>query len=181
MRRDLAALGGGLVLLGAGLTLLPGLGETLSAVVTPPVLAALGLAVALTGVAATAGQAGADPDPTPEPAASEDVLGAEFDAALARLEAMSSVELRRAETPRTVRDRLREAAVALVVSREGVDRRTAAAWVDQGRWTDDPVAAAFLAEDGRVPARVRWRERLSTTPRVVTRARRTAEALEGAL
>lgn len=176
MRRDIAALGGGLVIVGAALALSPGAPR--SAAVTPTALAAAGLAVALVGAAAVGG-----PSPLPardRPSVEPDRLGAEFDAALARVETMSSVELRTAEPPE-VRERIREAAVALVASRGGLDRETAAGRIERGEWTDDPVAAAFLSESVRAPAAVRWRERLSTTPRVVSRARRTVETLEGRL
>lgn len=177
MRRDLAALGGVLVVVGAALALSPGASRL--AAVTPTALAAVGLVVALVGAAAVAGPLSR---PARErPSVEADRLGAEFDAALARVGTMSSVELRTAEPPEEVRERIREAAVALVASRGGLDRETAAGRIERGEWTDDPVAAAFLSESVRAPAAVRWRERLSTTPRVVSRARQTVETLEGRL
>jgi hypothetical protein len=184
MRRDLAVLGGALVVAGAGLSVSPAGGAALSTVVTPAVLASLGLVVALLGAAVTAGSppvsGGADDGGATDPP-DDDRLGAEFDATLARVETMSAVELGRADAPEVLRRRLRAAAVALVASRRGVDREAAAAVVERGEWTDDPAAAAFLSSSVRAPPSVRWRERWSTTPRAVSRARRTAAALEGEL
>ena len=179
MRRDLAALGVGLVLLGAGVAAAPRPGAAFSGLVTPTVLAVLGLVVALVGAAVTVGPARTDARGTP--AVENDLLGAEFDATLARVGTMSAVELRTADAPAALRGQLREAAVALVASRAGVDRETAAARVERGEWTDDPVAAAYLSDSLRAPPAVRWRERWSTTPRAASRARRTVQALEGEL
>lgn len=176
MRRDLAAVGSGLVVLGAALAVVPERGTALSALVTPTILAALGLVVALVGAAVTVGPS--RPGSGANPSTDDDRLGAEFDATLARVETMSGAELRCADAPTELRDRLREAAVALAAGRKGVDRETAAAHVERGEWTDDPLAAAFLSESVRAPATVRWRERFSTTPRIVSRARRTVDALE---
>lgn len=177
MRRDLAVVGAVLVALGAAIGASPDVDTALSEPVTPNVLAVLGLVVALFGAAFAAGPS----RPTVETRSTDDRLGAEFDATLARVETMSGAELRTADAPAELRDRLRAAAVALVASREGVDRETAAARVERGEWTDDPQAAAFLSESLRAPAAVRFRERWSTTPRVVARTRRTAAALEGEL
>lgn len=178
MRRDLAVVGTALVGLGAVVAASPGVDAALSGPVTPNALAVLGLVVALVGAAVAAGP----PRSTAETrSVDDDRLGAEFDATLARVETMSGAELRSADAPGELRERLRVAAVALVASREGVDRETAAARVERGEWTDDPLAAAFLSESLRAPLAVRFRERWSTTPRVVVRTRRTAAALEGEL
>jgi hypothetical protein len=177
VRRDLAALGGASVVVGAALALSPG--GTVSGPVTRTALAALGLAVALFGAAAVVGP-GSRRGPG-DRSLVEDRLGAEFDATLARVETMSAARLRSEAAPEELRERLREAAVALVASRRGLDRETAAGRIERGEWTDDPVAAAFLSESLRAPAAVRWLEYVSTTPRVVSRTRRTVEALEGEL
>lgn len=206
MRRDLAALGAGLVVVGAALSLSADGGAVGWAPVTPTVLASLGLLVALVGAAVTAGTgddgvtaggggsagddgtaggggtAGGSGTAAPRaPSADADLLGADFDATLARVEAMSAVELRSDDAVGALREPLREAAIAVVASREGVDRETAAARVERGEWTDDPVAAAFLSSSVRAPPSVRWREYWSTTPRAASRARRTAAVLEGSL
>lgn len=179
MRRDLAVLGGALVVLGAVVAASPGIDAALSGPVTPNVLAILGLVVALVGAALTAGPSRATADGSPS--TDDNLLGAEFDATLARVERMSSPELRTDDAPEELRERLREATVAVVASREGVDRETAAAHVERGEWTDDPLAAAFLSDSLRAPPATRFRERWSTTPPVVARTRRTVAALEGEL
>lgn len=46
-----------------------------------------------------------------------------------------------------VRDRLRAALVETLVLRENYTEATATDLVDEGTWTDDPVAAAFVAGD----------------------------------
>lgn len=176
MRRDLAAVGIALVGVGVAVSRSPDAGERLSAAVTPSLLAALGLFVVAVGAAVVHSDGPAASErPTPS---SEDHLGAEFDATLERVETMSSAELRRSDAPAELRRRLRSAATATVARTAGIDRERAAERVARGTWTDDPVAAAFCSESVRVPVRRRWRERLSTTPRVVLRARRTAAVLE---
>jgi hypothetical protein len=189
MRRGLAIAGGVLVAAGAALAVSPDLAPSLPPAVRTPVLAGLGLLVAVVGVAiVTAPDSIGDGEPSPDRdvataagprSASDDLLGAEFDATLARLETMSSLELRRSDEPATIRARLREAAIAAVVASEGVDADAAAGIVDRGEWTDDPAVAALCSSSVRAPIGVRLRERASATPRVVSRARRTAEALEG--
>jgi hypothetical protein len=181
MRTDLAAVGATLVVAGTALSLSPSLGGGLSSVVTPTVLAVLGGMVALAGVLGLSldveksGEGSATSESPPG-----DLLGAEFDETLARIERMSSTELQRSGAPEDVRQRLREAAIAVTARREGIDREAAASRVDRGEWTDDPVAAAFLGSP-RAPPAVRWREALSATPRTVSRARHTARVLEGTI
>lgn len=176
MRRELAALGAVLVLAGIVVSLSPGLGADLS----PTAVAIAGVCAATIGTAAVA--LSSSPSKREEEHCLEtDLLGGSFDAALSRSESMSSTELRREDAPRELRERLRAAAVATVARRAGVDRETAAERVASGEWTTDSVAAAFLSESTRAPLQLRLRERLSTTPRVVLRARRTAAVLEGEL
>ncbi|WP_135819912.1 DUF7269 family protein [Halostella litorea] len=47
---------------------------------------------------------------------------------------------------RAVRERLRETAVRTTMAAEGCSREAALTAVESGRWTDDPVAAAFLGD-----------------------------------
>lgn len=72
------------------------------------------------------------------------------------------------------RDRLIEAATAAVAADRGVDEETAAEMVASGEWTDDPRAAAYLAdgETPTVPPGVRLRDWLAgeRTPRRVRAA-----------
>lgn len=183
MRADVAVGGGALVVTGAAVSLAPGVGGSVS--VPVPAVVALGVAVAVAGVVAAApesppgaGDSGAGPDGD---GAGETRLGSEFEATLDRVAAMSSAELRYREEPAALRESVREATVAVLARQEGIDRETAADRVASGEWTDDPVAAAFLSPSVRAPAPVRVRERLSATPRAVSRTRRTLSVLEGQL
>lgn len=184
MRRDLAVVGSVLVCAGVLLSLFPWLDPGLAGLLPPRALAALAVLTAAAGAAVvvlsgsttdgardhTAPDAGTGPDvPT---------VGAEFDRALARVETMSATRLRRSDGPAYISGRLRQAAVVTVARERGVDHDRAAAIVDRGEWTDDPVAAAFLSSTISAPLSIRVREVLSTTPRVVARARRTAANLE---
>lgn len=201
MRRDVALVGGLLVLAGTGLTLWPDLTAGASTGLSRRLLAVLGTLVAILGVAtvvltpAPAHSPGTDTD---APADSGDAasraadapgsgaatergarpIGGEFDAALARIEAMSATQRRRADEPAAVRARLRAAVVATVARERGLERGEATAVVERGDWTDDPVAAAYVSRSRRVPVGHRARELVSTTPAAVTRARRTAAVLE---
>lgn len=71
-------------------------------------------------------------------------------------------------------DRLVEAATAAVAADRGVDEETAAEMVASGEWTDDPRAAAYLAdgETPTVPPELRLRDWLAgeRTPRRVRAA-----------
>lgn len=88
-----------------------------------------------------------------------------------------------ARAPRPVdedrlRRRLRAAAIAAVASRDGISRSAAAKRVDDGTWTDDPVAAGYLAEPETLPRR--WRVRKLVRPRSTTRRciARSLDAIE---
>ena len=186
MRRDLAALGTALLGAGVAVSLLPGLDPATSRVVGPRALTAVAALVALAGVAAVVrsapGREGAAADPNGSSAGPEEsvpLVGERFDGVLADVERMSATRLRRSDEPAYLRERLRRAAVVTVARERGVDHDRAAALVDRGTWTDDPAAAAFLSPRLTPPPRIRLREALSTTPRVVARARRTAAELEG--
>ncbi|WP_254272270.1 DUF7269 family protein [Haloarcula marina] len=50
-----------------------------------------------------------------------------------------------------IRERVRTAAVETLVRTDGLPRETAARRVDEGTWTDDDTAAAFLAADASGP------------------------------
>lgn len=52
-----------------------------------------------------------------------------------------------------LRDRLRRTAVGALVRTTGCGRETARARVEQGDWSDDPVASTFLAEGRRLSPR----------------------------
>lgn len=104
------------------------------------------------------------PDPEGLPAA--DTPGTDFDRLLGR--AVIPVLWRWGGTRERVRERLREAAVVTVARESGRPRATARDRVDEGTWTDDRVAAAFLGESGEGDA----------TGSFGRRARRTVRAIE---
>jgi hypothetical protein len=188
MRRGLAGVGAALVLAGVVVTAVPGLDPGISRTLPPSALTALGALAALAGVAVVvhSPSEASEPEDVTDPAGTRsgpdvDVVGAGFDRALADVERLSATRLRESDGPAYLRDRLRRAAVVTVARDRGVDHDRAADLVEDGTWTDDPVAAAFLSRTREAPPRIRLREALSTTPRAVTRARRTAAELEDRL
>jgi len=74
------------------------------------------------------------------------LAGWRVDEALARATAVEPDRRpsQRAHDVQTVRQRLRDAAVRTLASRHDLSRDRAAEMVDDGSWTDDPRAAAFL-------------------------------------
>ncbi|RDI71330.1 DUF7269 family protein [Halopelagius longus] len=56
-----------------------------------------------------------------------------------------------------VRERIRESAVETLVLRDNCTEAEAEARIDEGSWTDDPVAARYLGADAAVPLRTRIR------------------------
>lgn len=84
----------------------------------------------------------------PEPRYRSSVPGAAIDRALA------GSGLRRPAGGVELRGRLRAAAVATLVARGGVDHDSARRAVEEGTWTDDGVAATYLAVPSRVPTRL---------------------------
>jgi len=83
---------------------------------------------------------------TGDPEISQDLPtpGDDFDELLAQ----AGTTRRYGNQRETVRERLRHAAVDVVVRTEGVSREDAVARIESGSWTDDPYAAAFFT--GRV-------------------------------
>lgn len=76
----------------------------------------------------------------------------------------------------TVRERVREAAVRTLVLRDNCTEAEAEARIEEGTWTDDPVAARYLGADASVPLRTRLR--LAVRGDVSTvRARRAVAAV----
>lgn len=186
MRRDLASLGAALVLAGVAVSLFPGLDP--AQFLTPRVLTALATLAALVGIAAIVRSGAGTGDAEATTGESAAGAGAElptigdgFEDALADVERMSAVRLRTSDGPAYLREQLRQAAVVTVARERGLGHEAAAGHVDDGTWTDDPVAAAFLSPTVEAPWQLRLRELLSTTPRAVARARRTAAELEGRL
>ncbi|GAB6879098.1 hypothetical protein JCM17823_13720 [Halorubrum gandharaense] len=149
----LAVLAGFILLLDAGLAA----AVDLSAVTVTLV----GALAAVQGIRYAAARRGIEPNTltvgTPERRITSPVPGDDADTQLARSTAggRSHYELRG-----RLRGRVRAVAVAEVAGARNCSPSRAADLVDRGAWTDDPVAAAFLADDLSYPARVRFRARL---------------------
>lgn len=77
-----------------------------------------------------------------------------------------------------IRDWLQAGAVRVVRTRAGLDHARAVAAVRTGRWTDDPVAAAFLADDPDYPLSERLYAALDPGRAYRRRVRRTIDAIE---
>lgn len=103
------------------------------------VLAGLLTLVAVAGRARSRGHHHTLPDPETVPSVPR--LGAEFDQFV---DGTVDPHLLISDEPDAVRDRLREAATAAVMHRDGCTRSVAQRQVDTGEWTDDVEAAAFL-------------------------------------
>lgn len=100
--------------------------------------------------------------------------GASFDRSVGRARAGTSIGARS-----TVRNRLREAAAATLVSAEGYAPEEADAALDAGDWTDDVHAAAFLASDPPAPPRrLRVREMLGRASVFDVRFRHALDEIE---
>lgn len=149
----LAVLAGFVVLLDAGLAA----AVDLSAVAVTLV----GALAAVQGIRYAAARRGLEPNTldggTPERRIASPVPGDDVDKQLARSTAgsRSHYELRG-----RLRGRVRAAAIAEVAGTRNCSPSRAADLVDGGAWTDDPVAAAFLADELSYPARVRFRARV---------------------
>lgn len=117
--------------------------------------------------------------PDPESVPTADAAGAEFDRLVGSgWRSAIAAHRRRA----WLRERLRETAVRTLTRAERCSRTAARRRVEAGTWTDDPVAAAYLAEDperaeGSATADVRAILRLELP--LQRRARRAARAIEG--
>lgn len=82
------------------------------------------------------------------------------------------------ESAEDVRNRLVEGAVRVVTTRRGLEAETARERVQSGTWTDDPIAAAFLADDRPHPLGERLRAAADPGAAYRRRVRRTLEAIE---
>ena len=80
-----------------------------------------------------------------------------------------------------VREALRSLAVDVVARTDGCSRERALERVDRGEWTDDPVAAAYVAADVGAPPGRRLRAWIWPRATTVRRVERTVAALEGRL
>ncbi|MWG33004.1 DUF7269 family protein [Halomarina oriensis] len=105
-----------------------------------------------------------------------DPLGHDVDEALDRYSEVNEWE--RIKARKLVQERLIHAIVHVLVEREGVTESAAYRQIWRGTWTDDRVAAAFLAKDDNVvlPLRVRLQEWL-TGDQFARHARRVVAVL----
>jgi hypothetical protein len=100
------------------------------------------------------------------------VPGTEFDEGLASATGFPSIGTRD-----RVRDRIREAVVELLASRDGVPEERAEEVLREGTWTDDPVAAHFVGGDVDLPLGTSIRALLRGESRFTYGARRAVAAL----
>lgn len=175
MRRLLAALGVGAVLIG----LLSAVGGTAIPVAAATdalgndyfLIAAVGGIAALAAVAATASGSAERMNqattPDPEGPVTVPAAGEELDRSLSNWQLRLPVL--GAGRRESVRERLRAAAVGTVRRIDGCSRSTAVEKVADGEWTDDEQVARFLAEDDLS---------LVVTVRTPGIARRTVAAIE---
>ncbi|WP_202911769.1 DUF7269 family protein [Natrialba swarupiae] len=82
------------------------------------------------------------------------------------------------ESAAEIRNRLAESALRTVRTRRGLTTEAAGDALRTGRWTDDPVAAAFLADDVPQPVGERLRAAVDPGGAYDRRIRRTLEAIE---
>lgn len=82
------------------------------------------------------------------------------------------------ETEVTIRDRLAESATCVLRTRHGLEPDAAREAVSAGTWTDDRVAAAFLATNQRQPLFERLRAAVDPGAAFHRRVQRTVEAIE---
>jgi hypothetical protein len=112
----------------------------------------------------------ADVDP-PEPGYRSTVPGEAADADLSASGAAG------AERRSEIRHRLREVVTEVLVADAGYDPEAARAAVDEGTWTDDRVAAGYLAEPMVVPPRLQVRNLFRRRSATRVFVRHTLDAL----
>ena len=190
-RRLGGAVGAAAVVLAAGLFFAPGaVGSVLpvSAVARSTALsAATGRALALgcvgVGCLLWVTRASGDDDPGPAlpsvaaPDDNEPVVGGGLDG-----DVEATVEAAAAGTDRDeARPELRSLAVDALVHVDDCDRTTAKRRVEAGEWTDDPVAAAYLADGSTGSLRRRLAAQLRSRTTARRRVDRTVAAVEALL
>ncbi|WP_174811719.1 DUF7269 family protein [Salinadaptatus halalkaliphilus] len=82
------------------------------------------------------------------------------------------------EAAADIRRRLVDGTVRILTTTYGLEREAAAEAARTGTWTDDPVAAAFLATGERQPPAERWRGAVDPGRAYERRVRRTLAAVE---
>lgn len=132
-------------------------------------------AVLVVAVVALRGLDGIDQATMPEPETVQhaEYPGVRFDRTVS--ERIRLLPGRTTEEERRLRERVRRAAERAVMRRNNVSRERAVAAVENGEWTDDPAAAAFVSEERRPPLRTRFAALLSRRSWHQLGARRAAE------
>ena len=105
-----------------------------------------------------------------------DAPGVTFDQRLASVAGYRRATVR---TRQQIQERLREVAAATLQQRENCSQEAALARIDDGTWTDDPFAAAFLGDRtvSSPPLWLRLRHALASESRFQRNARRTVDAI----
>lgn len=133
--------------------------------------AALGLTIAVVGGRAISGLKQATP-PRPETVQPAPRFGTDFDKTLDN--DVGPIAYLFSDRREQVRERLRETAIETVAAAEGCSRQQARTKVQQGEWTTDDEAAAFLHEERTPPASARIRAAIRGNTWFQRGARRTA-------
>lgn len=117
--------------------------------------------------------------PPPETAATrtEQTVGRETERTLTAA-AQDWYHCRQMGSTREIRRRLADGAVRVVRTRRGLTVDAAREAVRSGTWTDDPVAAAFLADELRQPLVERLRASVDPGAAHARRVRRTLAAID---
>ncbi len=76
-----------------------------------------------------------------------------------------------------IRDRIRDAAIQALIVHAGYDLAAAQAAVDEGTWTNDPMAAVFLSRNSSYPPGMRLKAFFGRVDPSTIGARRSIEAI----
>lgn len=178
----LGLLGGVAFLLSASVAPLYGLGEILYAVAVGFHLIGLALGLVALGALLVSGDDTTGPRPlraTSDREATHDGGGIGEDIS-AVLEQTRRRRYRGETTPRSegLHERLVETVERRLRTREGFDAGGAAEAIDDGSWTDDPVAAGFLSSGCRIPVLERLRGAVDPGQAYQRRLDRTLDAID---
>ncbi|WP_254769108.1 DUF7269 family protein [Salinilacihabitans rarus] len=159
MKRPLLVAVGGAALAVALAAAFGALPAALAALGRDSLVVGTGLLAVAVGAATlrTAGGAADDrlPVPSDGPPAESRRVGATIDYLVERPGLDGASLRRRVRRSLLARRRVRETAIDVLADRDDLSTEEAAASVRDGTWTDDPRAAACLAEDVEVPLRIR--------------------------
>lgn len=112
---------------------------------------------------------------TPERRPAADVPGDEIDKELSRATGVARGASRRRTR---LRERIQEAATEALANDRGHSAEEIAGIIDDGQWTDDPVASAFLSESRSYPVSIHVRARLNRQSTFQYAMRRTLAAID---